>query len=85
MGRYRDDPILKFEKFPQKLLAAMSREQTGANFGDHPEAGKEQTLIYEARGNFKKVMEVIVGAETGDKSGTIPPERQSEIEAQPEI
>ena len=81
MGRYRDDPILKFEKFPQKLLAAMSREQTGANFGDHPEAGKEQTLIYEARGDFKKVMEVIVGAETGDKSGTIPPERQSEIEA----
>jgi len=81
MGRYRDDPILKFEKFPQKLLTAMSREQTGANFGDHPEAGKEQTLIYEARGNFKKVMEVIVGAETGDKTGTIPPEKQSEIEA----
>ena len=81
MGRYRDDPILKFEKFPQKLLTAMSREQTGANFGDHPEAGKEQTLIYEARGDFKKVMEVIVGAETGDKSGAIPPERQSEIEA----
>ena len=81
MGRYRDDPILKFEKFPQKLLTAMSREQTGANFGDHPEAGKEQTLIYEARVNFKKVMEVIVGAETGDKSGNIPPERQSEIEA----
>ena len=81
MGQWRDIPELKGEDFPEKIKAALSREQTGANFGDHPTAGKSQGEIYRARQDMETAMKIIAGKDQGKEQGTLTQPMKFQIDA----
>jgi len=81
MAQWRDIPVLKGEDFPDKLKTALTREQTGANFGDHPSAGKEQNNIYRARQDMETAMKIIAGKEQGVEQGKLTQPMKFEIDA----
>ena len=81
MGQWRDIPELKGEDFPEKIKAALSREQTGANFGDHPTAGKSQGEIYRARQDMETAMKIIAGKDQGKEQGNLTQPMKFQIDA----
>ena len=81
MGQWRDIPELKGEDFPEKIKAALSREQTGANFGDHPSAGKSQGQIYRARQDMETAMKIIAGKDQGVEQGNLTQPMKFQIDA----
>jgi len=81
MGQWKDIPELKGEDFPEKIKAALSREQTGANFGDHPSAGKSQGEIYRARQDMETAMQVLAGKAQGTETAKLTQPMKFEIDA----
>ena len=81
MGQWKDIPELKGEDFPEKIKAALSREQTGANFGDHPSAGKSQSEIYRARLDMEEAMKVLAGRAVGKETAKLTQPMKFEIDA----
>lgn len=81
MAQWRDIPVLKGEDFPDKLKTALTREQTGANFGDHPSAGKSQDQIYRARQDMETAMKVIAGKLQGKEEGKLTQPMKFQIDA----
>ena len=81
MAQWRDIPVLKGEDFPDKLKTALTREQTGANFGDHPSAGKSQDNIYRARQDMETAMKIIAGKQQGVEEGKLTQPMKFEIDA----
>ena len=59
----------------------MTREQTGANFGDHPSAGKSQDNIYRARQDMETAMKIIAGKQQGVEEGKLTQPMKFEIDA----
>jgi len=81
MAQWRDIPVLKGQDFPDKLKTALSREQTGANFGDHPSAGKSQDNIYRARQDMETAMKIIAGKAQGKEEGKLTQPMKFQIDA----
>ena len=81
MAQWRDIPELKGEDYPEKIKSALTREQTGANFGDHPSAGKSQDQIYRARQDMETAMKIIAGKQQGVDKGELTQPMKFQIDA----